>query len=162
MKRTACILIFVMASTGCASMSIQPISASKVAAWEGENGPKGYVVYHPLLALEISEKRECADDKDCKNPVYSCSAGKPFYMPDFTKPYEITSKAGLGKAGMDVSIVDGWQLSSAKDSSDNTAFLSAISTIFKPSGLDGGGKRCDTQGLYTLDAAGNWKLLQKY
>lgn len=137
MKRILGVALAAVVVTGCAGIKIQPIEKSRVGAgsWGTKGSPEGYVVYHPQLVLEIVEKRDCGDDKECKNPAYSCVASKPFYVPDFSRPYQITSRAGLGKAGLDVSIVDGWQLSGIKDNSDNTAFLAGACADFCVNGI---------------------------
>jgi len=45
------------------------------------------------------------------------------------KPYLIDVKSGLGKAGTDVTIIDGWRLGNVKDNSDNTAILGNLVTL---------------------------------
>lgn len=126
-----CTMGFALAMCGCASLDIRPIAVSSLESGQREK-LSGYIVYEPVVAVEISKKDECIkkDSKgNCLTHEISCSAGAPFLLPDYTKPYVIDTKSGFGKAGADITIVDGWRLGNIKDSSDNTAILGSIEKI---------------------------------
>lgn len=120
--------------SGCAGLDITPISAADdMAAHSGNTNLKGYVIYEPMVVVEITQKEVCIDKDDngtCRGGTeITCSAGKPFTLPDTSKPFLIQSRSGLGKAGVDVTINDGWQLGNIKDNSDNTAILGTVQTL---------------------------------
>jgi len=53
----------------------------------------------------------------------------------------IDIKSGIGKAGADITIIDGWRLGSVKDNSDNTAMLGDLGESGKGAACSGY-KRC--------------------
>ncbi len=122
------ILIF-----GCAGVSITPLSQDEAAAiHRGDSKKNGYVIYEPLVVVEVSQIEVCIEKDSkgkCKKSVTRCSAGKPFVLPDYSKPYIIDIKSGFGKAGVELEFSDGWLLSKVKDNSDNTAVLGAVEKL---------------------------------
>lgn len=130
---------------GCSGMVIKPISPQEATAFHedpAKNGRSGYVVYAPTIYFSVG-----LDDKNV------CVMGKPFVLPDYNRPYRLDSKSGLGKAGTEFTITDGWMLGAAKDNSDNTAILNALTGKEGIFGLDQGGRaktNCIT-GLYQMD-----------
>jgi hypothetical protein len=147
---------------GCAGLDITPISpADEAAAHAGVRPLKGYVVHAPMVVIEISRREVCPrDDKGkCTGPTeVACVAGTPFTLPDPTRPFLVDIRSGLGKAGVDVAIANGWQLGNLKDSSDNTAILGAIEKIagtrLMPLSRDDPGGRSCPAGLYRLRGDG--------
>lgn len=152
MKR--CVLLaMVMASalglTGCAGIDIHDESADK----------DGYVVYSPLVIVEV--KKEIKDGQEF------CAISQPFVLPDYSKPFRIDLKSGFGKAGTELSITNGWLLSSVKDNSDNAKVMEYVSGLTdKAFGFmkreDGGdkgmkGAACKP-GLYKVGASGKLEL----
>lgn len=158
----AALLIFSL--IGCAGVSIKPISLKMALEAHQDsscNSPciNGYIVYEPIVVVEVSQKEVCLekDSKgDCKKQVIRCSAGTPFVLPDYTKPYLVNIKSGIGKSGVDVTISDGWRLGNVKDNSDNTALLGTVgdmlgafktfSSLTKPA-ID---ENCKAPGLYRV------------
>jgi hypothetical protein len=116
---------------GCSGLDIRPISPELDARAHREDGTaSGYVVYGPMVVVEVSRVCVVKDAKGaCRDDETRCAAGAPFVLPDFSKPFLVDVKSGLGKAGVDVTIVDGWRLGSVKDQSDNTAILGAIEKL---------------------------------
>jgi len=148
---------------GCAGLEITTLKADQVStARTTGNALNGYVVYEPIVAIELSTKEVCLGGKDekgnCKSAlVTQCAATLPFTLPDYTRPYLVTSKTGFGKAGVEVAIADGWRLSNIKDSSDNTALLSALGV--KTASASDKGTQCRTPGLYRLPLDGSGQLV---
>ena len=122
----ACVAL--LALDGCAGLEMKTITSDDVDQARKGKVLHGYVVYEPIIVIEISEREVCVEkgDKDCKKSELRCAASTPFLLPDYEKPYLITSKSGFGKAGVDLTIADGWRLGNIKDSSDNTALLDFI------------------------------------
>ena len=88
-------------------------------------------------------------------------AGKPFTLPDESRPYLVSLRSGLGKAGSQIDITDGWMLGRMRDDADGTSSLGLVQKLL---GLRlgqavetgaGGGHACMAAGLYraTLEGA---------
>jgi len=147
--------------TACAGIDITPISpADEAAAHSGKKDLKGYVVYQPMVVVEVTRKESCLEKDDkgkCKSPPeISCSAGTPFTLPDPSKPFLIDVHSGFGKAGVDVTITNGWQLGNIKDNSDNTGVLGTIEKLtgIKAAAAISGPKveaNCKAPGLYRVN-----------
>jgi hypothetical protein len=141
---------------GCAGLDIRPLTREQAASVHAGGGPAGYIVYAPMTVIEVS-------DRD------GCRAGAPFQLPDYSKPYLVRSRSGLGRNGVDIAISEGWMLGGIKDTSDNGALLDAVGTVLGVRGGGGGaaagggaaGGACRAPGLYRLapDAAGSIQLL---
>ena len=153
----ACLML-----SGCAGLDITPISpADEAAAHAGTRPLKGYVVHAPMVVIELSRREICPRDEKgkCSGPSeIACVAGTPFTLPDPTRPFLVDIRSGLGKAGVDVAITNGWQLGNLKDSSDNSAILGTIEKIAGTRLLhlsrdDAGGPSCPA-GLYRLRSDG--------
>ncbi len=134
---------------GCAGVDITPISpAEEAAAHAGGGKLKGYIVYEPMVVVEVTQKQV--------GTTITCSAGTPFILPDTSRPFLVNARSGLGKAGVDVTIVNGWQLGNIKDSSDNTALLGTVEKILGVSGVkeitrEGPAGKCKEPGLYRVN-----------
>ncbi|MDE1460923.1 hypothetical protein [Spartinivicinus poritis] len=154
-------LIFIAFSvSGCAGLDIETLP-TKVAgnAHKLKNVLKGYIVYHPMVVVEIGEKELCIAKNEkgqCIKVKTVCGIGEPKTLPDYSKPYLITPKSGFGKAGVDIKIEDGWRLGGIKDESDNTALLSVlaaaggIETAVEGSVSDTPVSGCSQSGLYQV------------
>lgn len=165
MKKVCCLALLIVAMSGCAGLDITPISKTKADAahQEGSDRMQGYIVYEPMVVVEVSEVCVEKDDKGkCKDGSGTrCSAGTPFTLPDYSKPYLLNVRSGFGKAGVEVAITNGWQLGNIKDNSDNTAVLGFIEKAlgFKSTahfGAPSGQGKCSVPGLYrvTLEPSG--------
>ena len=160
---TAAILVFGM--VGCAGVDIKPITEEESVSAHGYGRPvSGYIVYAPLVVVEVSQREVCVEKDSqgsCKTHETRCAVGAPIVLPDYSKPFAVDIKSGFGKAGADISIADGWRLTGVKDSSDNTAALGVVekSLGISPQSLalevNQPGK-CKAPGLYrmTIDPRG--------
>lgn len=122
--------IFTAFMAGCAGLEVGSLSteAAKNAHTQG-NELNGYIVYHPMVVVEIGEKELCVERNDkgqCKKIKTTCGVGDLKSLPDYSKPYLLAPKAGLGKIGIEVTIEEGWRLGGIKDESDNTALLGVL------------------------------------
>ncbi|MCE5211983.1 MAG: hypothetical protein LLG40_10550 [Deltaproteobacteria bacterium] len=167
MKKAMFLWLLVFVFCGCAGVSITPISKQDALDLHKPNaGKSGYVVYEPMVVVEINKKEVCVKKDDagkCTDTKPACAAGTPFVLPDYSKPYLIDIKSGIGKAGADITIIDGWRLGSVKDNSDNTAMLGDLVSLVKalrvPDTKDAG--KCK-EGLYrvTIDNSSEDKPLK--
>jgi len=152
---------------GCAGVDVRPITARQAeSAHEAGRDVRGYIVYAPLVVVEVSRQEGCIgkDDKGHCVPGVQCVAGKPFLLPDYSRPYLIDAHAGLGRAGLDVTIADGWRLGSLKDSSDNGDLLGALDKIMTRSGTAGARStdgECRAAGLYRVSTGPDGLELSK-
>ena len=133
MKKAMLLWLVLFGLCGCAGVGITPISKQDAIDIHKPNaGKSGYVVYEPMVVVEVNKKEVCVekDNADkCTKKETTCAAGTPFVLPDYSKPYLIDVKSGLGKAGTDVTIIDGWRLGNVKDNSDNSAILGNLVTL---------------------------------
>lgn len=132
MKTAAMALLLLMLSA-CAGVNIRPISTEQEkAAHSGDSSVQGYIVYAPLILFSVGETEVCTKplpkDQTCPADAIRrvCGVGSPIVIPDFSKPFAVDIQTGLGKAGADIQIADGWRLTGVKDSSDNTALLTLL------------------------------------
>lgn len=159
MKRLITGILLPALLAGCAGLEITTLLPEQVeqARKSADKALNGYVLYEPVVVVEVSVKDACLAGKDekgnCKAAtVVQCSASTPFLLPDYSRPYLVRSKNGLGKAGVDVAISDGWRLGSIKDSSDNTALLGTLEKVLgiKSSVSSAEGAVCKAPGLYQV------------
>ena len=159
MKMNILVPLLAACVAGCSGLEITPLSpAEEAASHAGATGLRGYIIYAPMVVVEVSQKEVCSA-QDAKgrctgDSVISCSAGTPFVMPDTSKPFLVNSKSGLGKAGVDIAISNGWQLGSIKDNTDNTALLGTLEKIIalgaKSIAREGAAGQCKASGLYRV------------
>ena len=153
-----------LALAGCSGVDIRPISPEVERASHGKDGSaSGYVVYGPMMVVEVTPREVCVAKNDkgtCTGTETRCAVGTPFALPDLAKPFLIDIKSGFGKSGVDLTIVNGWQLGGIKAEADNTAILSLLEKVAVPL-LRAGGEvatrraECRAAGLYRVDIDGN-------
>lgn len=144
----------------CAGVEIEPLTAAQAQeVHHGGAQAAGYVVYAPMVVLEVAQEEVCIakDDKGhCQAQETRCTASKPFTLPDYSKPYRVSSKSGLASAGSEINITDGWMLGSVKISVDNAPALGLVQKLVALNRLetpDAGtsGRGCSAAGLYKAD-----------
>jgi hypothetical protein len=154
-------IVWVLAVTlaGCAGVDIRPISQERaVQAHGGADKERGYLVYEPVVVVEVGPRQACttAEAKGRCSLQTQCVAGAPFVLPDYSRPYLVSTRSGLGKTGLDMTIVDGWRLGSLKDSSDTGAMLGILEKLATraPAGDApmSGESNCKAAGLYRVVA----------
>ncbi|MEO8484833.1 MAG: hypothetical protein ABI585_00705 [Betaproteobacteria bacterium] len=137
MGRTALLALMAAATlAGCSGVDLRPISPALEQRAHLEDGTaSGYVVYGPMVVVEVAPRAVCVarnDKNACTKEETRCAVGTPFALPDPTKPFLVDVRNGFGKAGVDLTIVDGWRLAGIKDQSDNTAILDTIQKLAAP------------------------------
>jgi hypothetical protein len=152
MQRWIAMCLGSVALAGCAGLDIQPLTPAQAAAAHSGSGPAGYVIYAPMTVIEVS-------DRD------GCRAGAPLQLPDYSRPYLVRSRSGIGRCGVDVTISEGWMLGGFKDTSDNNALLdvaaSALGLRAGAGAAGQGGAACRAPGLYRVvpGASGSVELV---
>ena len=123
------LLAIAMLVAGCSGVDIRPISpALEREAHARDGAASGYVVYGPMVVVEVAVREVCLT-KDKASCEVRCAAGAPFVLPDLSKPFLVDVRNGFGKSGVDVGINDGWRLGSLKDQTDNSAILGSIEKL---------------------------------
>lgn len=156
--------------SGCAGVSIIPISSQQaIDVHSGSSNRKGYIVYEPIIVVEVSKKEVCKKRNatgKCVEIETICAAGTPFTLPDYSKPYIIDVKSGFGKAGVELEIKDGWMLGKVKDNSDNAAILGTVEKLLgigiltaSPGATPTG--KCEVPGLYRVNMSAGAIVLEK-
>jgi hypothetical protein len=162
MKANILLPLLAASLAGCVGLEITPLSpAEEAASHAGGTSLKGYIIYEPMVVVEVSQKEVCSaqDPKgNCTGAsVISCSAGTPFVLPDTSKPFLVNVKSGFGKTAVEVAITNGWQLGNIKDNSDNTALLGTLEKIIalgaKSIAREGAVGQCKASGLYRVNQA---------
>lgn len=156
MKRHLIRVIIPFLLAGCSGLQIDTLKYSEVKAARADKGKPldGYVIYEPMTVVELSLKESCSKalDKDGKctgTTIKQCSASIAFQLPDYSKPYLLKNKNGFGKAGVDVTITDGWKLGGFKDNTDNTAILGVLEKVITKDFNAASASDCKA-GLYKL------------
>ena len=166
-KGNLIVFLFLLMLAGCAGTYIKPITVETAQkAHTTGTDDKGYIVYSPVVIVEIKEGVLClkqdADGKCLESKIVCKISEKPILLPDYSKPFLIRPQAGFGKTDVEISIVDGWQLGKVLDKSDNTAVLGDVIKAVKevtaitksrtpPSDKIEG---CPKTGLYRLEFLG--------
>lgn len=166
MKRTLLPLSLCLAFCGCSGLELRAVGPITDDFFKDSNKKKGYFVYEPIVVVEISDETQCLEKKGetcSKMGTPKCKVGTPFYLPNYKRPYLVNSKTGFGKAGVDVTITNGWQIGSIKDSTDNTALLPYVEKMFDRSeNTKKNTQGCKAAGLYrfigVIDTKGEQRM----
>jgi len=118
-------LVTTLFTGGCASYDIQPIAASTLKEWGGEKGslPSGYIIYQPELYFSATITQESSG----KQTV----TVSPLFLPNYQKPYRLTTHNFLGKADFTFALENGWKLTQISDKSDNTTVANTLAGQLK-------------------------------
>lgn len=135
------LLVLPLLPVGCASYRIQPISGTEVARWADSQTPlkEGYIFYQPELYFAATITIETAKDKDGKEQTQESVSVAPLYLPNYQKPYRLTTHNVLAKADFGFDWENGWKLTRLSDKSDNSTVASSLAgelkTLLSAAGL---------------------------
>jgi len=129
MKRYLLIIGLATGLTGCASYTIQPVSAEKLdQQWRTGRAASGYVFYQPELYFLVTPAAGAkADATESTNQVKNNFTVTPIFLPNPARPYRVTTFNFLAKSDFTFNFKDGWQLSSIADKADNTTLANTLS-----------------------------------
>ena len=128
MKQTLCVFFLVVAwfAGGCAYYKIQPVPAASLKNWGETNGPReGYIFYQPELyfsATILTESAKAGDDPQVKQTVTVA----PLYLPNYQKPFRVTTWDFMAKSDFTFNFEDGWKLTQISDKADNSAVANTL------------------------------------
>lgn len=103
----------------CATYTIRPISKEQTK-WplsKDVKADKGYIFYQPELYFVLTITK---DDKG------TTAKAEPIYLPNYEKPYRVTTFNFLAKADFTFAFENGWKLTSIADKSDNSTVANTL------------------------------------
>ena len=123
MKRT---LFFVSLAAwltgGCAWYTIQPISADSLNGWGKTNVlPEGYIFYQPELYFSATIVTESTGSTSKQTVTVT-----PVWLPNYQKPYRVTTHNFLAKADFTFNFENGWKLTQIADKGDNSTVVNSL------------------------------------
>jgi hypothetical protein len=123
MKRILCFVALAALFTGgCAWYKIQPISADSLNGWGKTNGlPAGYIFYQPELYFLATIVTESTGSTNKQNVTVT-----PIWLPNYQKPYRVTTHNILAKADFTFNFENGWKLTSIADKGDNSTMADTL------------------------------------
>src|ERR1039457_118125 len=124
MKHTVSVLLLVAAwfAGGCAYYKIQPIPAASLKDWGKTNGPReGYIFYQPELYSSATVLEDPAPKTGSRTPANKTVTGVPLYLPNYQRPFRVTTRNFLAKSDFTFNFENGWKLTQISDRADNTA-----------------------------------------
>ncbi len=136
MKRTLCFISLVAILTGgCAWYDIQPVPATSLNNWGKANGlPEGYVFYQPELYFSAAIVTETTGRTNKQSITVT-----PVWLPNYQKPYRLTTHNVLAKADFTFAFENGWKLTQISDKADNSTVANSLAgqltTILKATGV---------------------------
>jgi hypothetical protein len=135
------LLLLPVLMAGCAGYRIQPISGAEVSRWGDPRSPlsEGYVFYQPELYFAATITLETEKDKDGREQLKESVSVAPLYLPNYQKPYRLTTHNILAKADFGFEFENGWKLTKLSDKSDNATVASSLAgelkTLLSATGL---------------------------
>ncbi|MGA2138181.1 MAG: hypothetical protein ABSH14_04890 [Verrucomicrobiia bacterium] len=138
--RLSLISLIAFCLAGCATYTIQPVSARKLdKQWNSGDAEKGYVFYQPelyFLVTPVVAPKSPSNNVSTAKPDSSADSSAafsvtPIYLPNPNKPYRVTTFNFLAKSDFAFNFKDGWQLSSIADKADNTTIANTIAGELK-------------------------------
>lgn len=142
MKRILILLPILAALTGggCAWYNIQPMARAEVKRW-GEPGKalaEGYIFYQPELYFSATITTEMVKNKLGEDESKQTITVTPLYLPNYNKPYRMTTHNFLAKSDFGFDFENGWKLTRLSDKADNSTLANTLAgqldTILKATG----------------------------
>ena len=107
---------------GCAWYKIQPVSADSLNKWGKTNGPaEGYIFYQPELYFSATIVTESTGSTGKQSVTVT-----PIWLPNYQKPYRVTTHNILAKADFTFNFENGWKLTSIADKGDNATLANTL------------------------------------
>ena len=117
---------------GCANYEIRPMAARDMEGWANGVPPQseGYIIYQPELYFSAT----VTTDGDKEDVTVT-----PIYLPNYQKPYRVTTRNFLAKADFGFEFENGWKLTKLSNKADNSTLANTLAgelkTILSAGGL---------------------------
>ncbi len=133
-KILCCVSLALWLTGGCAWYDIQPVPAASLNGWGKSRGlPEGYVFYQPELYFSATIVTESLGPTNRQNITVT-----PVWLPNYQKPYRLTTHNFLAKADFSFTFDNGWKLTQIADKGDNSTVADAVAgqlaTVLKAAG----------------------------
>ena len=128
MKRTlsAFFLAAVLLTGGCAYYKIQPVPPESLADWGKSNSSReGYIFYQPELYFEATLSTDATNTGSSANPKPAVAV-TPIYLPNYQKPFRVTTRNFLAKSDFTFNFENGWKLTQISDRADNATLANTL------------------------------------
>jgi hypothetical protein len=113
------ILLMAWLTGGCAWYKIQPVSANSLNSWGKTNAlSEGYIFYQPELYFAATIVTDSAGKKNI--------TVAPLWLPNYQKPYRLTTHNFLAKADFAFNFENGWKLTQIADQGDNSTMANTL------------------------------------
>jgi len=129
MKRIGCALFLMMAwfAGGCAYYKIQPVPPASLADWGKPNGPpEGYIFYQPELYFSVTVLTGSTNAGGSTAAEKQTVTVTPLYLPNYQKPFRLTTRNFLAKSDFTFNFENGWKLAQISDQADNAAVANTL------------------------------------
>ena len=148
MKRILILLPLLASFTGggCAWYKIQPIAQTEVNRWGAAGKPlaEGYIFYQPELYFSATITTETVKNAAGVEESKQNISVTPVYLPNYRKPYRVTTHNFLAKADFGFDFENGWKLTRLSDKADNSTLANTLAgqldTMLKTVGGSGTAK----------------------
>ena len=129
MKQTLCVFFLAVAwfAGGCAYYKIQPVPAASVKDWGKTNGPReGYIFYQPELYFSATILPDSTNAGGGTAQAKQTVTVTPLYLPNYQKPFRVTTRNFLAKSDFAFNFENGWKLTQISDKADNSAVANTL------------------------------------
>jgi len=127
------------AAGGCAYYKIQPVPASSLKDWGKTGGPQeGYIFYQPELYFFGDGSGGFRPKAGSSAPANKTSRWFPLYLPNYQRPFRVTTRNFLAKSDFTFNFENGWKLTQISDRADNTAVANTLAGQLQTSGAAAG------------------------
>ncbi|MFZ0829165.1 MAG: hypothetical protein WAO02_17265 [Verrucomicrobiia bacterium] len=128
MKQTMCVFFLTTAllASGCAYYKIQPVAAASLEDWDKTSQPpEGYIFYQPELYFSVTFLADGTTPAGGA-PAKPAVMVTPLYLPNYQKPFRVTTRNFLAKADFTFNFENGWKLTQISDRGDNSTMASTL------------------------------------
>ena len=129
MKRIGCALVLAAAWLvgGCAYYRIQPVAPASLADWGRPNGPpEGYIFYQPELYFSVTLLAGSTNSVGIAAAEKQTVTVTPLYLPNYQKPFRLTTRNFLAKSDFTFNFENGWKLTQISDQADNATVANTL------------------------------------
>jgi hypothetical protein len=129
MKQTLCVFFLAVAwfAGGCAYYKIQPVPAASLKDWGKTNGPQeGYIFYQPELYFSATILPDSTNAGGGTAQAKQTVTVTPLYLPNYQKPFRVTTRNFLAKSDFTFNFENGWKLTQISDKADNSTVANTM------------------------------------
>jgi len=127
MKRIFGVSLAALLAGGCAEYKIQPVPPVSAADWgKSSRLTDGYIFYQPELYFSATIPAGTTNTATGAAAEKQAITVTPLYLPNYQKPYRVTTRNFLAKADFTFSFENGWKLTQISDKADNSTVANTL------------------------------------